>query len=100
MRRRRPWLAAAQQAPDGAHELVGQLLRRSLSIAFDDAVMGVIIKESEGDLVERRLDGRDLGDDVDAVAVLVDHPLDAANLAFDSPQPGLKLILRRGVAAL
>ena len=39
-----------------------------------------------GDLFERGLDGRDLGQDVDAVGVLVDHPLEAADLALDAAE--------------
>ena len=39
------------------------------------------------DLVERRLHGADLGQDVDAVAIVVDHALDAADLALDAAQP-------------
>src|SRR5436190_1379015 len=41
----------------------------------------------------------DLGEDVDAVAVLLDHPLDAADLAFDAPQPVEELVLGCRVAA-
>ena len=42
---------------------------------------------------------RDLGQHVDAVAVLLDHPLDAAHLALDAPQALDELVLGRGVAA-
>ena len=49
-------------------------------------MVGVVVEQAERDLVERRLHGGDLGEHVDAVAVLVDHPLDAADLAFDAAQ--------------
>jgi hypothetical protein len=45
-------------------------------------VVGVVVEQAQRDLVERRLHSGDLGEDVDAVAVLVDHPLDAADLAW------------------
>ena len=56
-------------------------------------------RAAERDLVERGLDRGDLGEDVDAVAVLVDHPLDAADLSLDAAQALGELVLRRGVAA-
>jgi len=37
-------------------------------------VAGVIVQEAEGDLVQRGLGGADLGEDVDAVAVVVVEP--------------------------
>ena len=36
--------------------------------------------------IERRLDGADLREDVDAVAVILDHLADAADLSLDAPQ--------------
>jgi hypothetical protein len=50
----------------------------------------VVVEEPERDLVEGRQDGRDLGEDVDAVAVVVDHARDATHLAFDSSQAPLQ----------
>ena len=43
----------------------------------------VAIEEAEGDLVEGSLGGADLGEDFDAVAVVLDHPFDAPDLTFD-----------------
>jgi hypothetical protein len=37
--------------------------------------------------------GRDLCQDVYAVHVLVDHPLQSTDLAFDAPQPLLDVVL-------
>jgi hypothetical protein len=62
------------------------------------AVAGVVVKEAEGDLVERGLDRGDLRQDVDAVAVLLDHPSDAADLALDTGEAVAELILGGGVA--
>jgi hypothetical protein len=47
-------------------------------------VPGVPVEQPEGDLVQRGLDRGDLGQDVDAVPVVLDHPLDSADLAFDA----------------
>src|SRR3954471_18314211 len=58
-------LAAAHEAPDGAHQLAGELVAVAVLAALDDAVAGVVVEQPERDLVERRLDGGDLGDDVD-----------------------------------
>jgi hypothetical protein len=41
------------------------------------------------DTAQGRLDRGDLSDDIDAVAVLVDHLRETANLAFDAVQPFL-----------
>ena len=72
---------------------------RSVALGADHAVARVFVEQAEGDLVDRRLDGGDLGEDVDAVAVLVDHPLEAADLAGDPAQAVLDLVLVVDVAA-
>src|SRR6476620_4266171 len=41
----------------------------------------------EGERLQRLGGGRHLGEDVDAVLVLLNHPLQAADLALDPPQP-------------
>ena len=51
-----------------------------------DAVLEVFVEQTEGHRLQGRGDGRDLGDDVDAVTI-VDHPLQAARLALDAPKP-------------
>ena len=61
--------------------------------------MGVAVEQPERDLVKRRLNLGDLGEDVDAVAVLLGHPLDATDLALDPGETGEQLVLGRGVAA-
>ena len=71
-----------------------------LGRALDDAVARVLVEQAERDLVERGLDRADLGQDVDAVAVVLDHPLDAADLALDALHALEQLVLRGGVAAL
>src|ERR1700759_297246 len=44
---------------------------------------GVLVDQPERDLVERRLDRPDLGEDVDAVPLLLDHPRDPPHLPLD-----------------
>src|SRR5205807_7721611 len=45
------------------------------------------VEELQGDGLECPGGGRDLGQHVDAVGVLVDHALQAAHLTLDSAQP-------------
>src|SRR3954469_3008857 len=52
---------------DRGHQLVGPL-RLLVGGGPRDAVLGVVVEQAQRDLVKRRLDGRDLGQDVDAVA--------------------------------
>src|SRR5512132_2023839 len=91
--------AAAHEPADGAHQLLGALLHRTLTGAADHAMTRVVVEEPEGDLVERGLDGGDLRQHVHAGAVLLDHPLDAADLPLHPPQTLAELVLRGGVAA-
>ena len=63
------------------------------------AVTRVIVEQPEGDLVEGGLHGGDLGEHVDAVAVVLDHALDAADLALDPGEAVEELRLGRRVAA-
>src|SRR5688572_12947878 len=78
---------ARQQASDGGHHLLRQLLLAARAGAADDAMLDVVVEQPERDLVERRLDRADLRQHVDAVALLVDHLLHAARLALDSLEP-------------
>ena len=46
-----------------------------------------LLDETDRDALQCFVHGGHLGEDVDAVDVLVDHPLDAADLALDAAQP-------------
>src|SRR3954447_4958327 len=92
-------LAAAHEAPDGRHQLVALVLAVIGRLGAHDAVLGVLVEQPEGDLVQRGLHGADLGQDVDAVAVGLDHALDAAHLALDAPQALEELVLGGAVPA-
>src|ERR1700674_3990392 len=61
-------------------------------------MLGVISEQLKGDTLERGPGRVDLGKDVDAVAVLLHHLLDAPNLPLDAPEPGLDLLFVLGVA--
>ena len=83
------WLARARETLHGLEQLLG--LRRGVRRVAGleragDAVADVLVEDLERERLERRVDGGDLGEDVDAVAVVLDHPLDAAHLAFDAVQ--------------
>ena len=53
-----------------------------------DAVREVLVEQAQADGLQRAGDGADLGEHVDAVGVLVDHPRDAADLPLDARHPG------------
>ncbi len=67
---------------------------------FLHAAVGVVSQQLDRDRVEGRTDRRNLGEDVDAIAAFVDHPVHAANLALDAieplEQPGLVMAARGG----
>ena len=49
-----------------------------------DAVLDVLVEDLEAETFEGCRDGADLSEDVDAIAILGDHLLDPAHLAFDA----------------
>src|SRR5512133_2658196 len=92
---------AESAAQDPVHHLE-QLVDLGVAAArldlLADAAADVAVEQPQRHLVEGGLDGRDLGDDVDAVLVLVDHAGHAADLALDAAQAGLELLLVHAVA--
>ena len=48
-------------------------------------VTEVVVEESEGDALQGPRRRAHLGEHVDAVLVVLDHPLETADLAFDAP---------------
>jgi hypothetical protein len=65
-----------------------------------DAALDVVLEDQQGDRVDRRSEGRRLLEDVDAVFLALDHPLDAPDLAFDAAEAANQdgLIARVGMA--
>jgi hypothetical protein len=53
----------------------------------------MFIDEAHADALERLCHGADLGEDIDAVRVLIDHALDPAHLAFDPFQACREFVL-------
>src|SRR3954454_4552428 len=74
-------LPRAHEPLDGVHQLIDLLLP-----AFADAVADVILHHADRDAVERRPRRRHLGQDVDAVPLVLDHRLKPAHLPFDALQ--------------
>ena len=54
-----------------------------------DAVREVVVEQLEGHRLQGLRRRRDLFEHVDAVPVVVDHPLEAAHLALDPPEASL-----------
>ena len=52
-----------------------------------DAVAQVVVEQLHGDALQRLGGGGHLGEHVDAVRVVLDHPLQPADLALDALQP-------------
>ena len=92
--------AAAHQAPDSRHQLVGLLGACTGGLCSDHAVVRMVVHQTERDLVDRGLDRGDLRQDVDAVPIVLNHLFDAADLPFNPAQTREQLVLCGAVAAL
>src|SRR4029079_2113015 len=94
-------LARAREALDGREQLLALLARHGRIAGCErlgHTVRDVVLEHLRGDTLERRLDRGDLREHVDAVPVLLDHPLDAAHLALDPVQTLRERLLVLGVA--
>src|SRR5437867_1452939 len=80
--------SAPNQPLDGVVELANLRPAAAAPNRLGHAVLRVIGEQLQRHALECRPGGIDLSQDVDAVAVLVDHLLDAPYLAFDPAQPG------------
>ena len=82
--------ASSVRSPDHFHEL-GNLAPLFGSVACDDRLLDAMAYVIAQDFLfgasQRGTHGRDLGDDIDAVSILFEHPGKAADLAFDSIEP-------------
>src|SRR6187401_969984 len=100
-RRDRVSLADPSEAVHGFEELLALRLRFGCIARREgarDAVVHVVIEDLEGEALERRVHGSDLREHVDAIAVVLDHPLDAAHLALDPVEPANQRFLVLGIA--
>src|SRR5438477_4098027 len=78
---------------DGGEELLHLLVARTLLDAVADTAANVLVQELDADGSQRCRRGGDLGKDVGAVPILINHALQPAHLAFDPPESGLQLPL-------
>src|SRR5262245_8404407 len=86
------------EAREHVEQLVDLLLALALGAGAQrvgDARLDVPAEQELLDLIERSLDGGDLEQDVDAIRVAVDHPLETLHLPLDPAQPTERLGLRR-----
>ena len=76
----------AHQSGDGVGGLLDLRvrLRAACVRCVDDAVSEVIIKQGQCDRLQRTGQSAYLGEDIDAVLLLLDHPLHSADLTFDA----------------
>src|SRR6476661_2264629 len=102
-RRRGVGRLGADQAGDGGGCL-GQLgigLITAFGDGLRDAVAEVLVEQAERHRLQRAVDRAYLGEDVDAVLVLVDHLRDAADLPLDAAQPlGVVVLVGRVAVGL
>ena len=54
---------------------------------IDDAVLEMVVRETHCDAAKSTGHGTDLGEDVDALLLLLDHAVNASRLALDPAQP-------------
>src|SRR6476620_6405538 len=73
------------EARDGLGGLLELLLLLGAALAgrVDEAVRHVVVEQAEREGLERLGRRGHLGEDVDAVLLLLDHPLDSADLPLD-----------------
>src|SRR5215218_6726372 len=94
--------SGADEAGDGLGGLADLLV--GLAAAglgrLDDAVAQVFLEQAQRDRLQGLRHGRDLGEDVDAVLLVLDHPLQAAGLALDPAQALEVVVLAVDVAVL
>ena len=79
--------ACLVQQVDEFHELCTLLVRIARPDGIFDAMMGMVGNHKFFDTFQRRANGRSLGENIDAIAILFDHSCNSANLAFEPFQP-------------
>src|SRR5207245_9683971 len=76
---------APHQPLDRVVELADLLASAAAPDRLRDTMLGVVGEQLESDALECGPRGVDLGEDIDAVPILLDHLLDTAYLALDAP---------------
>src|SRR6266498_2423612 len=88
-----PATSLPHEAGYGRDELLDLAVALAPLEALPDAVPDVVIEEAHTDRLQGCRHRVQLGEDVDAVLVLVDHPLQASDLSLDAPQARLEIFL-------
>jgi len=93
-------VSRSQQSFDGGDGFVDLVVAGVgvVGCGLADAVPEVGVEQTEPNALERLAHRGDLRQHVDAVLVVVDHPLQAAHLALDPAQPVPEVVLFHGVA--
>jgi hypothetical protein len=87
------------QPTDRSHQFINLLFGVLWSLALAlHAVAGVAVEQTQRDPVQRRLSGRDLGEHVDAIAVVLHHARDSVDLPLHASKPSEDLLLGGRVA--
>src|SRR5436190_3764510 len=81
--------SGARETLDGCQELADLLVRlvAAASHRIADAVVRMVGEEPERYPVQRLVDGGDLGQKIDAVRLILDHPSQPAHLSLDPREP-------------
>src|SRR6266508_3447835 len=98
LRRPEPPPSPPDEAGHGGHELLDLLVALTALQALPYAVPHVIVQEADANGLQRGARRVQLGEDVDAVLVLLHHPLEAPDLALDPAQPVEEILLVHRVA--
>ena len=91
--------SGAEQSFHRVERLVDFFVTFAAVVGLHDAVTEVFVEQAEADILKCLGDGRDLGQHVDAVLVVIDHPLDTPYLPFDPGQPAGVIVLVERVPA-
>lgn len=77
-----------RQAGNGRRSFgkLGFRLRATLLGSIQDTVLQMIIQEGKAHTLQRRLQSTDLSEDVDAILLLLHHPLQTTDLALNTLQ--------------
>src|SRR4051794_12854012 len=95
-------VSGSDETRDGLGGLADLLVRFATagSGRLDDAMAEVLLEQAERDRLQGLRHRRDLGEDVDAVLLVLDHPLQSPGLALDAAESLEVLVLAVDVAVL
>src|SRR6266540_2229000 len=88
-----PATSLPHEAGYGRNEFLDLAVALAPLEALPDAVAHVVIQKAHADRLQGCRHRVELGEDVDAVLILVDHALQASDLSLDAPQTRLEILL-------